>query len=111
MDPESFRQLRANCRRKGGHFVGFPCDWNPRVVLNPHIPGYYFTDAGAWDYIADLLDAEHPYEEIILDSPRGATAIVLLVPLPEHPQPLYIKVQLGVSNKAIGRSFHISQRY
>lgn len=78
---------------------------------NPHVPGYYFTDAGAWEYIADLLDANHPYEEIVLDTPLGAKAIVLLVPHPANPQHLYIKIQLGASNKAIGRSFHFSQHY
>jgi hypothetical protein len=32
----------------------------------------------------------------------------MLIPLPSAPKPLYVKVEVGVACKAIGRSFHMS---
>jgi hypothetical protein len=111
MNPESLRQMTANCRRQHGRFLGFPRDWAPSRVRNPHLEGYFFTEAGAWDFIADKLEAGHPYEELVLDNPRGALAIVLKICLKIEEPLLYVKIQLGAGNKAIGRSFHYSDSY
>lgn len=70
--------------------------------------GYYFTDESAWHFIADYLEQKRPYTLLTLDTPPGATAIVIEVPIRNHDRPLYIKVQIGKSNVAIGRSFHLS---
>lgn len=73
--------------------------------------GFYFTEAGAWEFIADKLDAGHAYEEIQLEVPKGALAIVMKIAITSDVPPLYVKIQLGVGNKAIGRSFHYSEVY
>lgn len=66
------------------------------------------TDAGAWELIADYLEAGHPFYEMELTSPQGAPAIYFELVLSE-PRPVYVKVQIGVRVCAIGRSFHISE--
>ena len=111
MNAESLRQLIANCRRKDGRALGFPRDWAPSRVCYPEVEGFYFTEAGAWEFVADKLEAGHPFEEVRLDQPPGALAIVLKIPLRPDAPLLYVKIQLGVANKAIGRSFHYSDRY
>jgi hypothetical protein len=66
-----------------------------------------FTEAGAWDYVAEVIEAGHAIEVLTLDTPRGAVAYVLIVPQGPAIPPIYIKVQLG-SGCVIGRSFHYS---
>jgi hypothetical protein len=78
-----------------------------RVEL-PGMPGFYFSDSGAWDVIADRLEAGVEFEVITLKTPAGASAIWFEVQLHTGRPPVYVKVQLGYSNKAIGRSFHHS---
>ena len=108
MHPETLRQLAQNCRRKDCRFLGFPRDWNPGSVENPDALGFPLTDFSAWDLIANLLDAGHPYEDFIFDNPRDAVGLVMKVRIHENKPDLYIKLQLGSGNKAIGRSFHYS---
>jgi hypothetical protein len=83
-----------------------PTDWRPYQIRNP-ITGDFFTQDGAWHFIADLLESGHPIEEIILCQPPGRRAYVMLVELGPKLPKLYIKLQLG-SGKVIGRSFHYS---
>jgi hypothetical protein len=111
MNPESLKQMIANCRHKDGRFLGFPRDWCPSRIDNPAIPGFCFTEAGAWDFIADTLEGGHPYLEKVLDTPAGALAIEFEIELHADKPKLYVKVQLGKANKAIGRSFHYSDSY
>jgi len=92
---------RRRCR------LGWPRDWRPTEVVNP-ATGEPFTDMGAWEFVADLLESGHPLEEVILKEPPGKRAYVMRVDLgPGSPQ-LYIKVRLG-SGAIIGRSFHLSR--
>lgn len=88
-----------------------PTDWRPGSVRNPH-GGFEpsFTDASAWDFIADRLEADCEVETIILKKPPGAKGYVMLIELEPCERPVYIKVQLG-SGKIIGRSFHYSEHY
>lgn len=89
--------------------MGLPSDWCPHKILNPEMPpGYYFTDESAWELIASKLESGHPYEETLLTTPLDALALVMLIQLQGYDRHLYVKVQVGKSNKAIGRSFHIS---
>lgn len=111
MNSDTLRQVAANCRRKNERAVMFPCDWNPGRVRNPEMSGYFFTDLSAWEFIADKIDAGHPYEELRLDSPPGASAIVMKIELTPTDPLLYVKIQVGFRNKAIGRSFHYSDLY
>jgi hypothetical protein len=108
MHPETLRQMAQNCRRKDCRHLGFPRDWNPGTVENPGCPGFPLTDFSAWEMVADLIEAEHPYEDFVFDNPAGAIGIVLKVNVnPKLPQ-IYIKLQLGAGNRVIGRSFHYS---
>lgn len=111
MHPEQLRQLIASCRKKRQRFLGFPRDWCPHRIPNPATPGYPFTDDSAFEFIAAQLECGTPYDEIPLDNPRDAVALVMTVSIPGLAQPLYMKVQVGKGNVAIGRSFHPSDRY
>ena len=111
MNPESLRQLIANCRRKDGRALGFPRDWAPNRVPNPEVSGFNFSEAGAWEFVAEKLEAGHAYEEVRLDIPLGALALVMKIQLTSTPPLLYVKIEVGARNKAIGRSFHFSDQY
>lgn len=113
MSPESLRQLIENCTKSNIRTLGWPRDWNPFSVKRPGEDNFfpYFNDASAWEFIAEKLTAGHPYQEIKLDNPKGAPAIVMEIvisSLPTDPK-LYIKIQIGAGNAPIGRSFHISE--
>ena len=56
-----------------------------------------------------MLNAQQ-YEVTTLDNPKGALAVVLRTQLARTDEIIYIKVQLGNRNQAIGRSFHYSSR-
>lgn len=111
MNEDTLRQIIANCRRKQMRFLGFPRDWNPTHIKRPDLEGFFFTDASAWELIADKLEEAHSFDELILDNPRGALAIVMRIQLVISDPSLYVKVQVGVGNQAIGRSFHYSDYY
>lgn len=117
LDAETLRQLIQSCRRSRDRVVGrisdgTPSDWCPHKIPNPNLPdGFYFSDQAAWEFIADRLEAGEPYKLLLLDTPPGAVAITMEILIPRIARPLYIKVQIGVRNRAIGRSFHESLRY
>jgi hypothetical protein len=100
------RQLIILCRRARARQLGFPRDWRPGQVIDPRC-GMPFTEPGAWDYVAEVLEGGHALEMLTLEVPAGATAYVLIVPQGTATPPIYIKVQLG-SGCVIGRSFHYS---
>lgn len=107
VDPEPHRaQLAANARRKDCRTLGFPRRWNPGSVINP-VSEMPYTDAGAWELIADLLEAGHPIETMTMDDPKGKTGFVMHYELTPGTVPLYIKLHFGAKG-VIGRSFHIS---
>ena len=76
---------------------------NPSGVLDA-----YFTDAAAWELIADKLEEGHPVEEVSLRKPLGRKGYVMKIHLGGDDPPVYVKLQLG-SGKVIGRSFHYSE--
>lgn len=106
------RELARLARRKDLRIVQWtrvrPCEWRPTEVINPG-SGLPFTDVRAWEYIADLLDAGQPLEEVMLDQPPGEVAYVMIVILEPYVPALYIKVQF-VRGRVLGRSFHYSDR-
>ena len=108
MSPDTLRQLIGNCRIKKERTLGFPRDWIPTKIRNPEANGDYFTEAGAWEFIAAKLEKGHAFDEISLDTPQGATAIVMKIQLKTGEPLLYIKIQVGIRNRPIGRSFHYS---
>ena len=97
-------QLALLAQRKRARKLDWPRDWRPHEVLNP-LDGQPFTDAGAWEYIAELLEQGQELEESLQDQPAGVTAYVMQVALPDRT--LYIKVRLG-AGFILGRSFHYS---
>jgi hypothetical protein len=66
-----------------------------------------FTDREAWNFIADLLEGNHPWEEVTLEKPHGLKAYATNVALPGSVAMLYIKIHL-LRNRIYGRSFHLS---
>lgn len=104
---DEFRRLCSSlARNKNKRVLGFPRDWNPATVFNSKT-GFYFTEIGAWHFIADLFEGGHKFEEIELYDPVGATGLVFKVEIEKRRPHLYIKVQIG-RGKIIGRSFHYS---
>ena len=95
-------------RRKRARTVFFsrecPSEWCPHTVTNPE-DGQPFTDAAAWELVADLLDGQEPLEEVELNHPPGKTGYVMVPCIAERK--VYIKFQLG-AGKILGRSFHYS---
>jgi len=71
--PSERKEIALLARRKYARFVPrtreMPCDWRPTAVINPET-GMPFTDASAWNLIADLAESGHPVKEKILDQPR-----------------------------------------
>jgi hypothetical protein len=108
MDPETKRQVIANCRRAAGRVVAKPHKWTPHQVELPYLAGFYFSEASAWDLIADRLEANESFELIELDKPPGALALTMCFEIDPKRAHLYIKIQIGAANRVIGRSFHYS---
>jgi hypothetical protein len=108
--PDSIRrQISVLARQKKCRISDWtrdePTEWQPHTVKDNF--GEFFTDAGAWEFLADLLDAGHMVEEIVLRLPPGRKAYVVKKRIDSvHPE-IYIKVRLG-SGTIIGRSFHYS---
>jgi hypothetical protein len=67
-----------------------------------------FTEAGAWQFVAECLEAGEELEEVILHKPPGRLGYVMKVRVHPTHDFIYIKLQLG-AGKVIGRSFHYSQ--
>ena len=87
-----------------------PIDWRPSEVRTPEGEFWpYFTNAAAWEFIADKLDEGHEVEVVPLRKPKGATGYVMKIALDSDARPLYVKLQLR-SREVIGRSFHYSKR-
>jgi len=83
-----------------------PTQWRPYEITNPS-SGLPFTDGGAWELIADRLDAGHPLVEMDLKKPAGKKGYVMLIDICDGKAPVYVKLQLGCG-RVIARSFHRS---
>lgn len=68
-----------------------------------------YTEAGAWELVAQLLESTCPIEQIVLESPAGMLGFVFKVDLPKATTTLYIKIHTG-GRGLFGRSFHPSER-
>jgi hypothetical protein len=101
-------QLVVLCQRKKARTsewsVNCPTEWQPTTVIDPQ-SSLPFTDAGAWEFVADQLENGAEIESLQLEKPPGSTGYVLKIPLGN--KQLYVKLQLG-AGKVIGRSFHYS---
>jgi hypothetical protein len=103
---EIARLARDKRRRFVPNSPEVPCVWQPLKVTSPasDLP---FTEPGAWQYIAELVEGGHEIEVITLEKPQGETGYVMIVEL--TPTNLYIKVQIK-GGKILGRSFHYSTK-
>jgi hypothetical protein len=117
MDPEQLaenrRQLARLARTKGKRRVPrgeFPCEWWQGTVINPE-DNQPFTDAGAWEFCAQLLENIEEQEVTLrtLERPAGRVAFVMKHVLPGGA--LYVKVHFGHGPTILGRSFHYSDYY
>jgi hypothetical protein len=101
---ELARLARRRDLRRNQWTTEMPCDWAPHQVIEPatNMP---FTEAGAWEFIATLLDGTHAFHAVRLRKPLGdigyETKITLRADLPL----LYIKIQFK-AGRIWGRSFH-----
>jgi hypothetical protein len=103
-------ELAVLCRRSRRRVLGWPRDWRSGSVVNPRDADLQVvTEVGAWEFIAELLEAGHPIQEIDLESPTGKKGYVLVASGGEKRPEIYIKLQLG-TGQVIGRSFHYSER-
>jgi hypothetical protein len=91
-----------------GWLKGMPCEWNPMQVINPETD-MPFSDSSAWQFIADLLESNHPFREVKLRNPIGDVAYETEIRLGPSLPKLYIKIQKK-SGRVVGRSFHNSLR-
>lgn len=104
------RELAILCRRSRSRTLGWPRDWRPGSVVNPKDEdGQVFTEVGAWEFVADLLEAGHSVQVVDLARPPGKKGYVLLAPGGEGRPEIYVKLQLG-TGQVLGRSFHYSER-
>src|SRR5260370_18320230 len=101
MDPEQLAanrtQLARLARQKSKRRVPreLPCDWRPMTVPNPGDNNQPFTEAGAWEFIAELLEnAAQEVTTITLHTPPDRTAFVMQCSLPGF-EALYFKVHFG----------------
>lgn len=88
-----------------------PTEWRPQTVRDANDD--FFTDAGAWHLVADLVEADQPMRMVPLRNPPGKSAFEMTVRLAPNRPEIYIKVRLGSppgSGKAMifGYSFHYS---
>lgn len=112
---EERKELARLARNKATRTTAFtrdrPTEWRPQQVQNTSetasfIP--YFTDEGAWNLIADLLENGYPVKVKILDLPPGAKAFEMHVESGSSLPRIYIKIQPG-HGSVIGRSFHYDE--
>lgn len=69
--------------------------------------GAAFTEDGAWEYVAEQIEAGIAIEVIQLEIPPGKRGYVMHLPSHDASVPIYVKLQLG-SGVVVGRSFHYS---
>ena len=103
------RDLARLCRSRKTRTAEFsssrPTQWQPWKTIHPQTKEI-FTEDGAWQFVADLLDAGEPLKEVLLEKPPGKKGYVMEISV-EGRRPIYIKLQLG-SGQVFGRSFHHS---
>lgn len=104
---ELVRLARDKKSRTAVFKVDAPSEWRPTSVLHPQ-SGLPFTDVGAWNFVADLLESGCEASAIAMEKPPGTTGYVILTSgYPGYPK-IYIKLTLTASI-IHGRSFHNSE--
>jgi hypothetical protein len=101
---EVVRAGRYKANRISSRDFGVPDDWAPMTVINP-VTGVPFTESEAWNLICSLLESGHPFQNLLLDSPKHMPAIQTTYSCEGGLPTIYIKVHL-FRGKICGRSFH-----
>jgi len=105
------RELALLAKRSEARIVAThrdrPCKWWPGTVKSA-VSDMTFTEAGAWHFVVERLEAGEVLEEVVLRKPPGKLGYVMKVRVDPAHELIYIKLQLG-AGKVIGRSFHYSQ--
>lgn len=83
-----------------------PHKWDHHKVLEPDGTGWYFTQAGAWEFFVRYLEQEHPWKIVSIERPP-TWAVSMVVPGGGNHPPIYMKVDFS-SGVAVARSFHYS---
>jgi hypothetical protein len=105
---ELLRLARYSATRRQSWSPEMPCDWSPTAIENPQT-GIPVTDESAWNLICDLLQGNHPFEEIQLQKPPDAVAYATTIQMAPDSPAIYIKIQLR-HGLIWGRSFHTNLR-
>lgn len=95
-------------RRTDGRKMGMANRWQPYTVRHPELYGY-FSDAGAWDFIADCLEEGLELKRLP-QSAEFPDYAAYMVYLPIHGERrIYMKVAARPElDMVIGISFHYS---
>lgn len=104
---EFARFARDKRRRLARHTAEYPSPWHPTGLTNP-ATGEVFTDVGAWEWVADQLEAGVEVWPAKLDHPPGKIGWYFTRPSAFPPSEIYVKLQAG-GDHVRGRSFHISE--
>jgi hypothetical protein len=104
---ELVRRARDKRRRTAEFSAHSPCEWRPWEVLHPD-SGLPFTDAGAWNFVAELLESGHDASTVTLRKPPGKEAYEILAAGHRSGPNIYIKLTLS-GPFVHGRSFHNSE--
>lgn len=97
---------RSKRTRQTQFTAAMPTRWQPAQVTDP-TTRQAFTEDGAWQYIANQLDAGVSIEAIPLEKPPGKTGYVLKLP-GANGAVIYVKLQI-CGDHVRGRSFHLSE--
>lgn len=84
-----------------------PCRWFPYQTVDPNT-GRPFTEAGAWEYVAQNLGAGCEITLVTLRKPKDKKGYVMKLPGAKDRALIYVKLQIG-SGVVYGRSFHDSE--
>ena len=78
--------------------------WRPTRVVDPR-SGMVFTEAGAWDYLVEQLEADVPMQEVPMILLPGKVGYVMRLPAGRGRPFIYVKLRRG-SGSVEGWSFH-----
>lgn len=109
-EPDDLRaRLAKLCRSKRHREARYtkkrPVKWHPTSVCEAGSTTP-FTEAGAWEFIACLIEDGTKIDVITLNKPPGKIGYVMLVQ-GNYNEKIYIKLEI-VGEMVFGRSFHAS---
>jgi hypothetical protein len=95
-------------RRTDGRKMGIANRWQPSTVRHPELHGY-FTDAGAWDFIADCLEANETLQHLPPTKEFPDYAVYMVHLSIGEERRIYMKLATRRElDMVIGVSFHYS---